>query len=95
MGRAGTKAGGIFAQNIQAGSAVIATTTGAGTTTVTFPKAMKNLPTVIATIAEADITGNVTIGTVTKTSAVIVVAGSAVADGDLTVNYMAFDDSYN
>ena len=95
MGRAGTKAGGIFAQNIQAGSAVIATTTGAGSTVVKFPKAMKSAPTVTATIAEADITGNVTIGAVTNVGFTIVVAGSAVAAGDLSVNYIAFDDSYN
>lgn len=96
MGRAGMKGGGIHAQNIQAGSVDITTDAqGDGAATVTFPKAMKAAPKVTATIAEADITGNITTATKTNTSVSIVVDGSAVTSGTLLVDWIAFDDSYN
>ncbi len=95
MGRAGTKAGGIFAQNMQAGSVDITTDgSGDGSATVTFPKAMKNVPKVIAIAAEADTTGTLSTASKTNTSVSIVVDGSSVVSGTLTVDYMAFDDTY-
>lgn len=96
MGRAGIKSGGIHAQNIQAGSVDITTDAqGDGAATVTFPKAMKAAPKVIATTAEADITGTLSTASKTNTTVSIVVDGSAVTDGTLTVDWIAFDDSYN
>ena len=96
MGRGNFKGGNVFAQNIQAGSVDITTDgSGDGSATVTFPKAMKNVPMVIATIAEADITGNITTATRKNASVSIVVDGSAVTSGTLTVCWMAFDDNYN
>ena len=56
---------------------------------------MKAAPKVTATIAEADITGNITTASKTNTSVSIVVDGSAVTSGTLTVDWIAFDDSYN
>ena len=95
MGRAGMKSGGIHAQNMQAGSVDITTdANGDGSATVTFPKAMKNVPKVIATAAEADTTGTLSTTSKTNTSVSIVVDGSSVVSGTLTVDWIAFDDTY-
>ena len=94
MGRAGTKAGGIFAQNMQAGSVDITITTTDGTATVTLPKAMKSAPKVILTAAEVMLTGTLSAHTKTNKTFVVQVDGTDVT-GTLTVDYIAFDDSYN
>lgn len=96
MGRAGMKGGGIHAQNTQAGSVDITTdSSGDGTATVTFPKAMKNAPKVQLTAAEADTTGTLSHNTKTNTTFIAQVDGSSVVSGTLTIDWFAMDDSYN
>ncbi len=96
MGRAGMKAGGIHAQNMQAGSVDITTdVNGDGTTIVTFPKAMKNVPKIQLTASEVDITGTLSHNTETNTTFVAQVDGSSVVAGTLTADWFAMDDSYN
>lgn len=89
------KSGGIHAQNWQAGGIDITTdSSGDGTATVTFPKAMKTAPRVMAIAAEADTTGTITTASKTNTTVSIVVDGSSVTSGTLSVDWFAYDDTY-
>ncbi len=95
MGRANFKDGGVFAQNLQAGSFDIATGgTGDGTTTVTFAKAMKGTPKVFLTAAEQLVTGVLSHGSKTNTSFQAKVDGADLTSDTLTVDYIAYDDQY-
>jgi hypothetical protein len=96
MGRAGMKGGAIHAQNIQAGSVDITTDgSGDGTATVTFPKAMKSAGKIVLTAAESDTTGTLSTSAKKNVSFIAKVDGSSVVSGTLTVDWIAFDDSYN
>lgn len=94
MGRAGMKGGGIHAQNIQAGSVDVTITSTDGTATVTMPKTMKAVPKVTLTGAEAMATGTISVSAKTNKTFVVNVDGTDVT-GALTVDWIAFDDSYN
>jgi len=95
MGRAGFHAGSVHAQNLYASSVDISTDgTGDGTATVTFPKPMKNTPTVVATIAEAITTGYTFITTKTNASCIVNIDGCNLTSDTITVDVMAIDDSF-
>lgn len=97
MGRANFKDGGIFAQNLQAGSFNLTLDggdTGEGTTTVTFAKPMKNIPNIQLTAAEQITTGVLSYGSATQTGFQAKVAGCDLTSDILTVSYFAMDDSY-
>ena len=95
MGRAGFHAGGIHTQNLYASSVDITTGgTGDGSATVTFPKPMKNTPTVVATISEAITTGYPFITTKTNASFIVNIDGCNLTSDTVTVDVMAFDDSF-
>lgn len=96
MGRAGMKGGAIHAQNIQAGEAIITTNgSGVGNVAVTFKKAMKAVPKIVVTIAEADTTGTIHIQNKTNIGFDVHVNGSSVVSSSLDLDWIAFDDSYN
>jgi len=98
MGRASFHDGAVFAQNLQFGSADIALdggSTGDGTTTVTFRKAMKQAPKIILTSAEAITTGVLSVYDVTAVGFAAKVAGCNLTSDTLTVGYAAMDDAYN
>jgi hypothetical protein len=95
MGRANFKDGGVFAQNLQAGSFDITTGgTGDGTTTVTFAKAMKNAPKVTLSAAEHLTTGVLSHASVTASGFQAKVDGADLTSDILTCHYIAFDDSF-
>jgi len=95
MGRASFKAGGVFAQNLQAGSFnITADSNGDGTTTVTFAKTLKSTPAVVLTVATQLETGVISHGSQSNTSFQARLDGSDVT-GTIAVNYIAFDDTYN
>ena len=95
MGRANFKDGGMFAQNVQGGSFnITAGGTGDGTTTVTFAKVMKNAPVVVITAAEQLITGVVSHAGATQSGFQAKIDGADLTSDVITLNYIAFDDSF-
>lgn len=97
MGRANFKDGGVFAQNLQAGSFTITLDggeTGDGTANVTFAKPMKKTPKVQLTAAEHITTGVLSYKSATPLGFQAKVAGCNLTSDELTVSYLAMDDSY-
>ena len=95
MGRAGFHAGGVHAQNLYGGSVDVTTdSSGDGSATVTFPKPMKNIPKVVATIAESITTGYTFITTKTNANCVVNIDGCNLTSDTVTVDVFAFDDSF-
>ena len=95
MGRRLKKhSGHIEALNIVSGKVDITTDgNGDGSTAVTFPNVMNGVPSIVCTIAEADITGNITTASQTVSGFTCVVDGSAVTSGTLTVHWVAVDQT--
>jgi hypothetical protein len=92
MGKFGFHSGAIRAQNIQAGTVDITTdSNGDGTASVTLYWPMKNVPAVVLTQQELDITGTCNAITKTATSFVAQLDGSSVTSGIVTVGYVAMD----
>lgn len=75
------------------GGSVDVTTDGSGdgTGAVTFKLPFGQIPKVLLTIQEADITGNAVATSVTAKGFTCTVDGSAVTTGTLTVVWMAFE----
>jgi len=95
MGRASFKAGGVFAQNLQAGSVTITLDgNGDGTSSVVFSKPMKSTPVVQLTAAEKMVTGVISLVSTTATGFEAAIDGTDLT-GSIVVNYLAMDDSYN
>ena len=68
---------------------------GDGSATVTLPNPFNTINyTVVAMIQEADISGNVVATTKTISNFLMVVDGSAVVSGTLTVDWMAKQNAY-
>lgn len=68
---------------------------GDGSQAVTLKNPFNTLDyTVVAMIQEADITGNIVVTTKTKNGFTLVVDGSAVVSGTLTVDWMAKQNVY-
>lgn len=94
MGKFGWHSGYVRAQNIQSGTIdVVTDANGDGTASITFPAVLKSAPVVIGTAQEQDITGSVSFKNITTQSATIVVDGSAVTSGTLTVGFILMDYS--
>jgi len=94
MGRASFKDGGVFAQNLQAGSTVITLGgTGTDTTSVVFAKKMKNAPHVNVTVNSDKAVTSVRAYSIT-TEGFTLKAISSSLTGDCTFGYVAYDDSF-
>jgi len=96
MGRASFNKGGVHAQNLQAKSVdVTVDANGDGSATLTFDTAMKSTPKIVATIAEAVTTENLWITSQTNASCSVGIDGASTTGDTITVDVIAFDDSYN
>ena len=94
MGKFGWHSGYVRAQNIQSGLVDITTNSnGDGTASITFPAVLKSAPILIGTANEQDITGTVSFTDITTVSATIVVDGSSVTSGTLSVGWILMDYS--
>jgi len=92
MGKFGWHSGYVRAQNIQGGSVDITTdANGDGTASITFPAVLKSTPVLTGAAQEQDITGTVSFDSVTTQSATVIVDGSSVTSGTLTVGYILID----
>lgn len=87
--------GKFYAGNNQAVRGTITTdANGDGTTSLTFRQRMKKVPVVIPAAQETDITGTLSINSVTASNVIIQVDGSSVTSSGLSVGAIAFDDTY-
>ena len=94
MGKFGWHSGYVHAQNIQSGLVDVSTDeNGDGSASITFPAVFKSVPAITGNANEQDITGSVSFKDVTTGSATVVVDGSSVTSGTLTVGYISVDYS--
>jgi hypothetical protein len=94
MGRASFKDGGVFAQNLQAGSVTLTLGgTSTDTTSVVFEHKMKNVPVVVPSV-ESD-RAITTVKAYNRTvSGFTLKATSSSLTGSCTFGYIAYDDSF-
>jgi hypothetical protein len=94
MGRGSFKAGNVFAQNLQGGKKVVTLGgTGTDTSTVTFNKAMKNIPGVVVTPNSDKAITQVRAISVTQTGFTLKAISSSLT-GNCTFGWQAYDDSF-
>jgi hypothetical protein len=94
MGRSGFKAGGVHAQNLQAGS-ITKTLGGSGTdtTSVTFAKVMTKIPKIVVQSTSSKAITRTYVTNKTLKSFTLNIITSTLT-GASSFDYIAFDDSY-
>jgi len=94
MGSFGWRSGSIQPQNLQSGSFTIDTdANGDGTKSVTFKKKMKNAPIVVLTSQESMTTGVLAAYNITTSGFTARADNFSGTASDITVGYIAMDDT--
>lgn len=96
MGRGSISRGQLFAQNLQAGSVTLTLGgTGTDTTSVSFARAMKGIPTVVPAVNSDVAITQCRAYNRTPTGFTLKVVNDGTLTSECKVGYVAFDDAYN
>lgn len=96
MGRGSISRGNLFAQNLQAGSVTLTLGgTGTDTTSVSFARAMKGIPTVVPAVNSDVAITQCRAYSASKTGFTVKVVNGGSLTSECKIGYVAYDDAYN